>query len=359
MVLKKKLLIVNKAQFGYHIDTYYYCKFLSNEYDITYFCFDEKKEKMVLDNVNVIYCSYDYNFFIRSIMFFYVLANKYYSLKPNIVLIKYFTGSLLSLSFMKRSKIIIDIRTACVSSSSEKRKRKDKILKFETSFFKNITVISEGLKKHLNLKESAKVISLGSIQISPKEKNYESIKLLYVGTFENRKIEVTIESVAKFVKEISSNISYQIVGFGSNQDIELIKRTIKDNNLQSIVKFEGRVSVDSLQKYFDNNNTGVAYIPIKDYYAHQPPTKIFEYAMSGLITIATNTIVNETLISNKNGVLCMDNVNDFYEALKKVNNNLSSYNYHKIVNSLEDYHWKNIIGNQLNPLLKKILDDAV
>jgi hypothetical protein len=359
MEFKKKLLIVNKAQFGYHIDTYYYCKFLSNEYDITYFCFDEKKEKMVLDNVNVIYCPFNYKYFIRALVFFYLLANKYYHLKPNIVLIKYFTGSVFSLSFMKRSKIILDIRTGCVSSGLEKRKRKDKILKFETSFFKNITVISEGLKKHLNLKESAKVISLGSIQISPKEKNYESIKLLYVGTFENRKIEVTIESVAKFVKEISSNISYQIVGFGSNQDIELIKQTIKDNNLQSIVKFEGRVSVDSLQKYFDDNNTGVAYIPITDYYAHQPSTKMFEYAMSGLVNIATNTTINKTFITENNGILCDDNVDDFFNALKKVNNNLSSYNYHKIVNSLEDYHWENIIGNQLNPLLKKILDDAV
>ena len=352
--MKKKLLIVNKAQFGYHIDTYYYCKFLSNEYDITYFCFDEKKDKIVLDNVNVIYCPSDYKYFIRVIMFFYLLAIKYYLLKPNIVFIEYFTGSVFSLSFMKRSKIIMDIRTGSVSRFLEKRKRKDIILKLETRFFKNITIISKGLKKQLNLNDNVDIIPLGAIQISSKEKKYKDLKLLYVGTFENRNIEVTVEAVAKFVREVHENISYQIVGFGKNRETQLIKQAITNNNLEDKVSLEGRVPVNLLKKYFDNNNIGIAYIPITDYYANQPPTKIFEYAMSGLVNIATNTTINKTLISKNNGILCDDNLDDFFNALKKVNNQLSNYKYDIIVNSLKNYHWQNIIMKVLDPLLKKI-----
>ncbi|MFY0631399.1 MAG: glycosyltransferase [Flavobacteriaceae bacterium] len=356
--MKKKLLIINKAQFGYHIDTYYYCKFLSKDFDITYVCFDEKKEKITNKDINVVYCSYDYKYFMRVFSFFKLIIKSYFNFKPNVVFIKYFLGSVFTLLFIRRSKVILDIRTGNVSGSLKKRIRKDKILKIEASFFKNITVISKGLKERLKLKYNTCIIPLGAIQISSREKDYKSMKLLYVGTFENRKIEVTVKAVAKFVKEIDENISYQIVGFGSDKETQLIKQTIEQNQLADKVSLEGRIPVNQLKKYFDSNNIGIAYIPITDYYANQPPTKIFEYAMSGLINVATKTTINKTLINENNGVLCDDNIDALFEALKKVNNKLPSYKYNEITDSLKDYQWQNIIINQLNPLLKSIADAA-
>lgn len=352
--MKKKIFIINKAQFGYHIDTYYYCKFLSDKFEVIYICFDEGKKKMILPEVKIIYSNYMNNYFIRALSFFYMIFKNYYRIKPNIVFIKYFLSSSFILTFIKRSKVVLDIRTGSVSNSIIKRKRKDKILKFEASLFKNITVISQGLKKRLKLKDTAKIIPLGAIKISKKEKSYKKIKLLYVGTFENRKIEITIKAVANFIQKVSTEISYQIVGFGSKKDIELIRRTIKDNKLDSYVSYKGRVSIDLLKEYFDRNNVGIAYIPITDYYAHQPPTKIFEYSMSGLITIATKTKINETLITDENGILCFDNAESLFEALREVYFNLPNYNFCKIVESLEDYHWNNIVKNRLTPFLNSI-----
>jgi hypothetical protein len=34
MSIDKKLLIVNPKQFGYHLDTYYYCKWASTDFQI-------------------------------------------------------------------------------------------------------------------------------------------------------------------------------------------------------------------------------------------------------------------------------------------------------------------------------------
>jgi hypothetical protein len=44
--MKKKLLIINKIQFGYHTDTFKYCQYLKDEFDITYICFDAKEIKI-------------------------------------------------------------------------------------------------------------------------------------------------------------------------------------------------------------------------------------------------------------------------------------------------------------------------
>ena len=52
-----KILFINREQFGYHIDYYYYAKILSTnqDYDISYVCWDYQKLKVPNDNVKVHY----------------------------------------------------------------------------------------------------------------------------------------------------------------------------------------------------------------------------------------------------------------------------------------------------------------
>lgn len=44
MTKKKKLLIINKDPFRYHVDTYKYCQYLRDRYDITYICIEPSKD---------------------------------------------------------------------------------------------------------------------------------------------------------------------------------------------------------------------------------------------------------------------------------------------------------------------------
>lgn len=41
------------------------------------------------------------------------------------------------------------------------------------------------------------------------------------------------------------------------------------------------------------------YVPITDYYEYQPPTKTFEYVLSGLLCLATATSSNKEVITEE------------------------------------------------------------
>ena len=75
------------------------------------------------------------------------------------------------------------------------------------------------------------------------------------------------------------------------------------NKLENVCTTHGRIDYYKLKPFFDKCNVGVSYIPIRDYYQYQPPTKTFEYGLSGLVTIATETKSNQEVINNCNGIL--------------------------------------------------------
>lgn len=109
----------------------------------------------------------------------------------------------------------------------------------------------------------------------------------------------------------SLSIKYDIIGFGRMEDEERIKNSIKENRLEKEVCFHGRRNHSELRPFFERATIGVCFIPQTSFYDIQPSTKLFEYAMSGLITIATNTLANKKYITCANGVLCNDSVADF------------------------------------------------
>ena len=97
-------------------------------------------------------------------------------------------------------------------------------------------------------------------------------------------------------------------------------------------------------------------MPITDYYQRQPVTKIFEYGLSGMFTIATDTYENRKLINNLNGLICEDNAQSFSEALDSIWDKRNPHNSNKIRQSLLDYKWEKLISTKLDPFLMKELD---
>ena len=186
-------------------------------------------------------------------------------------------------------------------------------------------------------------------------KNYSSIRLLYVGTLTNRNIEDTIEGLAMYIKKNNNsfNIKYDIVGDGYYNEIEKLKALTNKLKLQDIVTFHGRVQHSNLEYFFNNCNIGISYVPITDYFENQPPTKTFEYVLSGLFTIATETNANKEVISNlENGFLITDNSAAFCSALEYISLNLTNLKEEQIRNSLSKYSWRNIVKNYLIPIIQ-------
>lgn len=351
--MKKNILIINKTQFGYHTDYYKYCEYLRDEFDVTYLCFDSGLKKIDMGKVRIKYISNKGVKLFRGVRF--ILQALLYLLNHNgIVFIRYFEQCQIFKHFFPKKKMILDIRTLSVNKNEKLRLKHDKKIKNAINHFNFVTIISEGLRKKigLNCKKSS-ILPLGSDAISYSNKDFNEIKLLYIGTLNGRNIEETIKGLNLFLKRNPSlnNLTYDVIGYG--KELDIIKKIVKENKLDSIINIHGRVPHLEAKPFFDKCNIGISYIPITDYYDFQPPTKTFEYILSGMPCIATNTYENRLLINKNNGVLCDDNPESFANALEEIISNSKKYESEKIRQTLSEYTWENIVKEHLIPVLKK------
>jgi hypothetical protein len=355
--MKKKLLIIVKEQFGYHTDSYKYCQYLKNEFEITYICFDVGEEKILEENINILYCPYSGSFLQRGIEFIQFCRNFIKHNEPDLIFTVYFQMvSLLRIS-LPFHKFILDIRTGSINKNIKKRKKYDRIMKYESLFFQNITIISKCLSEKLNIpNKKSHILPLGSDILSYTDKNFDAMHLLYVGTLDSRDIHETIEGLSIFLETCEydiNDISYDIFGSGTIESETILKQMIIDKKLEKIVLFHGRKNHKELKQYFNRSNIGISYIPITDYFDCQPPTKTYEYINAGLVCLATATKENITLINSDNGTLCKSNPHSFAEGLMKIFKERKKYNSKNIRDSLKESTWDNIIKQNLLYYLKE------
>ncbi len=342
----KKIMIINQLQFGYEVDTYYYCKYLRNNFDVTYICWDYGKEKIEMQGIKTIYISRKGNIAIRNMRFIKDVSNAIRNDDYHVHIIEYFRGCSI-LKFLSPSKnFIFDIRTGSVSQRKINRFLFDSLMGIESNFFKYCTIISEPLRAKLGIAtEKTYILPLGADVISKKPKKYDSLRLLYIGTLHNRNIEQTIIGFEKFYSRLKHTIemSYTIIGEGYNNEVEELRQLVKEKLLLGIVKIEGYIQHDAAKKYFDTHNIGVSFIPKTDFFDVQPPTKTFEYLLSGMPVIATSTLENKKVINIDNGVLINDTSEGFYQGLLKLYNRLDDYDSEQIRVNAKQYEWKKVV----------------
>ena len=345
----KHILLLDREQYGYHIDTLKYCDFLSLNYQVTLFCINNKLPKVKEKNINVEYSPYFRNEKIRTAMFLLLCIVKMIRLH-GIVFIHYFPYCYILKILFPHKKMVLDIRTLSVSENLKQRQNFDNHLKHACSKFKYVSVISKGVADILGVHDYF-LLPLGAEHISSVQKKYQKLRLLYVGTFYNRHLEKTIEGLFLFLKNNPKvDIKYQIIGFGEGEDV--VKQSISQYKLNKNVEFLGRKQYSELKQYFDIANIGVSFVPITDYYNYQPPTKTFEYVLSGLYCIATKTEANKEVISDVNGVLINDTSGDFCNALEIVYQKRQYIREAAVRQSLDDYTWNNLLNKYFTPILK-------
>lgn len=362
MIKIKRLVIISKDQFGYLTDTYKYCQHLRDNYDITYVCFDMGLEKIDMDKVNIKYFTFNnkissiknfYNFCIYLLQF---LKKENF----NFIFCVYFRFCFLIPLFIKNNNIWLDIRTTCISNSFFRRLVSNSELIFNSLFFKNISVISDGVANQLKLKKY-KLLPLGADSLPKKNllnSNYNKVKLLYIGTFEYREIWKTIIAYTKVKSKFPTIVDdYIIIGSGSAKEMEKIKKSIDQFDVGDNVKLMGWVEHSKLFSYLDDATVGVSFIPITNYFNYQPPTKTFEYLMNGLVCIGTNTYENRKIINDSNGVLCQDTVVDFEKAIEKICYNISNFSKKQIITSMQDKHSWRSISKKFSEIIEKTVNN--
>jgi len=243
--------------------------------------------------------------------------------------------------------MVFDIRTGSVAKNSLVRRCYDALMKIEALFFTNVTIISEGLARKLNLKTKTTILPLGAEIISPIEKNFESCRMLYVGTFYNRNLEKVIKGLGEYLSQPgdTEKIFLTIVGDGIPGQLEALIAEAKRIGINDFIEFKGRVPHDQLRPIFDNHNVGIAYIPLTSFYDDQPPTKTFEYLMSGMPVIATRTKANQQIINHENGILIGDTSRDVCSGIKEMVKKLGHFSSSNIRASALDHEWSRIVDN--------------
>lgn len=363
--MKKRIMIIlGKEQFGYHTDTFNYCLYLGEKYEITVICRDYKLKKIHLNNIKVKYITNFQGRLTNGIL--RVLLSIYYIIliNPELIFISEFIGCSIIKRILKRKKFVLDIRTSRISYDNDIREKDNRRIKKEASYFNNITIISEGVRRLIGIPEnkafilplgSKTIVDLESIKLS---QSSNKLSLIYVGTFYDRHMEDTIIAFNRFSEKCDGkNLTYTLIGFFEDNEkkeyIEYIKNLIASNKYNNI-KYIGRVFNEELAPYFIDSNIGVSYIPITDYYNYQPATKTYEYLFNGLFTIATSTEENKKVINKNNGILIKDSIEEFYNALEYLYYNKPNISRMEIINSVKKYDWKNIC-EMLSQYLEKIL----
>ncbi len=353
------LIIIDQVQFGYHTGNLNFCKYLRNNCSITYICKDHGFSKIEMDEVRVVYVSRAGNILVRSIRFLNQILSEIGSREKSIVFIKYVKGVSLALRLCKPSHyFVLDIRTGSVNKNRIKRWFYDSRLKFEAKFFKNVTIISQGLADKLNIAHKAHILPLGADIISYANKTFDQFRLIYVGTLVNRNIDVTIHGFKRFYDEFCSHITlnYTIIGTGTLNEENLLRELVDQFGLNNAVTIMGKIPHTQIKPFFDNANIGVSYIPMTHYYDIQPPLKTFEYLLSGMPVIATRTSENMKVINQKNGVLVGDSADEFYSGLKVLLENRFNYDSKIIRDESKDHTWEIIVKNNLQKYLNAICE---
>lgn len=350
----KRILLITHNQFGYQTDFFKYSSYLKKEYKLTYLCLDQGRAKIEMEGMKVEYISRIKPNIFWLLSFIFSIVKRIFNDKPDVIIVKYFPLCSFIPMFLKRNNSILSIQSATVTNNKFRNFINDFFIFYAYLSYKYTAVVSSSLKKRLFL-QRARILPVGADIIDNSDKSFNSVNLIYVGSLDNRDIHKTIFGIKEFInKHPEINIKYTIIGSGSIATVGLINKAIDNTNLTEIVNYKGYLEQDKLNRAIEEHNVGVSFVPITKYYDKQPPTKTYEYLMSGMPVIATNTFEHRRLINENSGVLIQDTVESFCSGIEKIIQNKNTFSSTKIRNMYSEFNWRNIIELHLKPLICEI-----
>lgn len=351
--MKKKLLIVAPYQFGELSDCFYWAKYAAIEgWEVTYLGYRYRQREIkerTCPGVRVVGVMHSKNRLIHGLKFLgSIIREIIVHNHKNVIVCRFPKCELLPKIFPNRN-IILDVRTLSVAPNESEREAADNELRRIMKFFKTTSVISKGVGEKLG--GGCHILPLGAEPLSMVAKNFKTLRLFYIGTFNNRNLTQFIEGLALYQKTTGDNsVTFDVVGGGSPDEEQKIKNIIFETGVSG-VKLHGYLTHDDAKQLFDYCNVGVCYVPVTEYYQHQPPTKLYEYLLSGMACIATNTKSNLEVMNQSNGVVIEDNITSVSHGLADLRLNLVNFNSQSIVGNSQDYHWDKIVINNLLKLM--------
>ena len=340
--MKKTFIIEENAQFGRASNSATYCYDLVDLYNFIYICYDQGQPKITPpSSTKVIYVEKK-NRVYKKIKLIQEIVNAAYKTSNSVLYLSYFRGVSLVRILVPFRKVIVDYRTGCINPNKWNRFLKNLLMTFEALFFRHKVVISIDLKQHLHLANNTKILPIGANILSSTNKQFDKLRLLYVGTLGvQRDVYKTIEGVVEFrEKRPNADLRYDIIGKGNGMNH--IKAEIQRFSAGDYIKVHGYVPDEEITPFYDNCNVGVCFARMEDYYLVQPFTKLYEYGLSGMASISVKLNDSVRRVIPEVGVLCDDNEQSFADALEQIWQNRMQYNSERIRNYFMPYTWENI-----------------
>jgi glycosyltransferase involved in cell wall biosynthesis len=351
-----RVLVVSFEQFGVHTDTFKYCEHLRDRFRITYLCLDQGVPRKNLDGVEVLYCNrrplgkVELGLFLetdrllttRSFDLVFLRRTKYWFL----------------LRVLRPGRrMVFDIRTGSVDSRPVRRAIENGLIRFNARFFRHVTVISDGLASALGLAGSAHVLPLGADRAPVLTRRRSGgLRLIYIGTFKNRRIECVVEGFGEYLEEAGGSGSHlTVIGFGSTTEIGRIQKVIEAKGLEEHVTLRQRIDHEEIVGVLAEHDVGLAFTPRDPWFEHQPSTKVFEYLASGLLCIATDNAANREVIGPEDGILVEDSARGVCRGLQWAAAQLPRRDPSLVADSVREYSWAKIVKENLSPYLEKVM----
>lgn len=357
-----KVFFLTRSSYGYQTDYWQYTKELSKHCNVVYVGVESGRKKIIPDfeRIEVFEVRLRGNILLKGIKLLFFWRKAVLSGNPDVILVHYWPGCFLTplLLWRYRKKMFLDIRTGTVGHRPIMTFLLNCLIFFNTIFFSKVSCLSKSLVEKLKLPQQKTCwLPLGAETVVNLPKKFDCLELLYIGTFQDRRLDQMLKGFKIFYREFAQKtvpIHFTVVGDGAPGELNDLKTWCENHRLGKTVEFTGFQPVGHKNEFLAKANIGISFVPLLPCYDCQPPTKTFEYLMAGMPVIATATKENASVITPDNGVLCRDTPEDFAAALVRLHKNRNNYDSKKIRNSVVAFSWQRITEEHLLPILKNI-----
>jgi glycosyltransferase involved in cell wall biosynthesis len=274
---------------------------------------------------------------------------------------------------------LLDVRTVNVGNRKGKYSKltflKNRLTWLESLFYKDKIALTGEIKKILLPNwRPIPIIPLGANKraLNPVDKKEirrairaqygirpQDKVLLYCGTLNpGRRVGTILQAVQKVFSRMPGVYLF-IIGNDVNPESLLgLQQLAQELEIADRVFFTGQIAYEQVVTYYCAADIGLCFIPQTSFFDQQPPTKLFEYMMAGLLVVGTKTRAQTQIIQHGvNGFLCEDSVDSLSEAIQMVlcqqEDVLEDISRNGFV-SVDNYNWEQILGTQLLPIYKQL-----
>lgn len=265
------------------------------------------------------------------------------------IIIYHSLGLLKLLKFLngKNKKYILEMEEiyADVINNNKIRQKEIKLAKMASGYIFPTNL----LDKEINTEKKPSVIIHGTYKVEKMinkkifDEEEKKIHCVYAGTFDPRKGGGTAAVAA--TEYLPSNYHIHILGFGSNEEVEKIKKIIKETEKKSKAKvtYDGLLKGEEYINFIQNCQIGLStQNPDAQFNATSFPSKILSYMANGLRVVSIRIrVVEKSDIGNFIYYYDEQTPQNIANAIKNVNFD-DNYDSRKLILKLDEQFLKDI-----------------